>query len=66
MGYKVYKLQNAPGCEKPDIVIQECTPEWEVAYQRWLNGKNPTDSKLWERGVIACTRLIGKENFNDY
>lgn len=57
MGYKIYKLQNT-SCwqdEKPDIVIQCGDPEWEVAYENWLNSKTPTNSKLWNKVfAISC------------
>lgn len=55
MGYKVYRLQNTPKHEKPSIMIQEGDSGWETAYEKWLNGKNPTDSNLWERGIFALT-----------
>jgi len=54
MGYKVYKIQNDP--LEPDIVISEGSPEWNEAYQKWLKGKNPTDSELWQKGVVAITK----------
>jgi len=57
MGYEVYKLKNVPQ-DDPDIVIEKGTPEWDEAYQRWLDGKNPTDSKFWKKGIIAETRLF--------
>jgi hypothetical protein len=58
MGYKVYKLQNTSGfsSEKPSIIIQKGDPGWEIAYNKWLRGENPTDSELWKYGIFACTK----------
>lgn len=47
-------LQNKSGWdkEKPTIIINANSPEWEQAYKNWLDGKNPTDSPLWKEGVF--------------
>lgn len=59
MGYVACKLQNASeyGGDVPDIVITEYDPEWEVAFARWKNGQDPTDSPLWKKGVICVSRV---------
>ena len=58
MGYVVCKFQNASGPDaKPTIVIDETHPEWEEILERWKDGKNPTDSKEWKKGVFACTKI---------
>lgn len=62
MGYTVYKLQDvSPWAGEPDIVIDENDPGWKQAYANWLNGKNPTDSKLWKKGIVAVTKLKEKQ-----
>jgi len=43
-----------------ETVYEDTHPEWKAIKQRWKDGKNPTDSKLWKKGVIALTKL--KEN----
>lgn len=55
MPYKISTLQNTSSFsdEKPTIVIQKHTPEWDNAYQNWIIGKNPTDSPEWKKGVFA-------------
>ncbi len=59
MGYKIYQFQNThKDGDTPTIVVTNEDPEWEKVYQNWLNGKNPTDSPLWERGVFAQTTPI--------
>ena len=59
MGYVIYKFQNTSGLsgDDPSIVIKETHPEWEQIVQRWKDGKNPTNDKLWKKGVIALTKL---------
>ncbi len=32
------------------------SPEWELAFNNWRNGKNPTDSKEWLH-MLSCTNL---------
>jgi hypothetical protein len=66
VGYKVCKLQNTSDWsgDTPDIVITIDSPEWEQAYINWLNGKNPTQSKHWKRGVFATTKkVIGDRSY---
>jgi len=61
MGYKIIKFQNTSGWSEnnvPTIVITKNHPEWKEIYQNWINGKNPTNSKEWKKGVFACTELI--------
>ena len=57
MAYAVYKIQNTSELsgDKPDIVITKGDPEWDEAFEAWKQWKNPTDSKLWKKGVFACT-----------
>ena len=59
MGYVICKFQNTSGFhgDDPSIVIEETHPDWKQIVQNWKNGKNPTDSKLWKKGVIALTKL---------
>ncbi len=65
MGYLIYKLQDTNYDERkthnfsapPNIVITEDDPGWEEALAKWKSGKNPTDSKLWKKGVCALTKL---------
>jgi hypothetical protein len=58
MGYVSCTLQNAPPTGDPDIVIRETDPEWDEAIKRWREGKNPTDSKLWKKGVYNLSREV--------
>lgn len=60
MGYVIYKIQNVSNYskEKPTIVIKEGDPGWEEALACWKDGKNPTDSKFWKKGIIALTKPI--------
>ena len=59
----IVKLQNQPGwwqeigCEAPTIVIQKGDLEWEEAYANWLDGKNPTASKEWKKGIYASCQI---------
>lgn len=41
------------GADKPTIKITCIDDNWEVAYKNWIDGKNPTDSPLWKKAVIA-------------
>lgn len=54
MKNKIKSLQNKSDWdeEKPTIIIKPTDPEWEEAYQNWINGKNPTSSPEWKKGVI--------------
>ena len=58
MGYVICKFQNCSEYseEIPGIVITEDDPGWDEALKNWKQGKNPTDSKLWKKGVIACSK----------
>jgi len=60
MGYKIVKLQNKSNWdkEKPTICISIDDPEWEEAYKNWQEGKNPTNSPEWKKGIVAITELI--------
>ena len=55
----VIKIQNAPSWWEeinhppPTVIVQKGDANWDEAYQNWLDGKNPTDSKEWKKGVIA-------------
>ena len=53
-------LQNTSDWEqdKPTIVIEKDSPEWEESYKNWLQGKNPTISKEWEKGVIMTFQKV--------
>ena len=42
----------------PTIRIEEGEPEWKAAHDRWLVGKNPTDSTDWRKGVFLHFRPI--------
>jgi hypothetical protein len=40
--------------KQPTICIKnDGSPEWKEAYENWLEGKNPTNSPEWKRGVYA-------------
>jgi len=58
--YVIYKLQNVSGWtgEIPDIVIDENHPDWDNILQQWKDGKNPTDSKFWKKGIVALTKEV--------
>lgn len=59
MGYQIVKLQNAsnfPGNQEPTVSVSLGEEGWKEAYNNWLKGKNPTESKEWKKGVVACTR----------
>lgn len=61
MGYMITSFQNASGWDEkiPTIIVKNTHPDWDNIYQRWLIGKNPTDSPEWNKGMIfACTSLI--------
>lgn len=63
MRYKICQFQNTSGFsnEKPEIIIKDDHPDWNKIYQNWLEGKNPTESKFWKRGVFANTKLCEKQ-----
>lgn len=50
--FKYKFLQNAPRNKVPTIVISQKDKSWELAYEEWLNGKNPTNSLEWKLGVF--------------
>lgn len=58
MPYKPAKLQNTPTQDAygnpfhPTIVITEEDSLWKEAFESWKNGKNPTNSKEWKKGVF--------------
>jgi len=60
MGYEPKALQNVSGYsgEEPTIRIDEGSPEWDTAFTRWLDMKNPTDSPEWKKGVFL---LFGRD-----
>ena len=50
-------LQNTPSVSAfskalPTISIRIDDKEWEDAYNNFINGKPPTNSILWKRGVF--------------
>ncbi len=47
-------LQNSSDWDeqKPTIKIANSDPQWTDAYNNWKNGKNPTDSKEWKKGIF--------------
>ena len=45
--------------DKPSIVITPDQPQWQEAYSRWLDGKNPTDSPEWKKGVYLTFNNMG-------
>lgn len=55
MAYEIHKLQNVSGGsdETPEIAVQKGDPEWDKSLETWKQGKPPTDSPLWKRGVFA-------------
>ena len=38
--------------DKPTIIINHSDPNWHEAYENWRNGKNPTNSPEWKKGVF--------------
>jgi hypothetical protein len=38
--------------EKPTIIIASDSKEWNLAYEAWLSGKNPTSSPEWKKGIF--------------
>lgn len=61
MGYQIVKLQNTSDwdtTQKPTITITNKDDGWGIAYPNWLDGKNPTDSKEWKKGIFAITKEI--------
>jgi hypothetical protein len=62
MGYEVIGLQNTSNYsgEVPTIHIGKESPSWDEAYENWCQGKPPTDSQEWKKGVIAVTAEIKK------
>lgn len=44
-------LKNAPFDLPNTISIRESDPEWPAAYANWINGKPPTNSSLWKKGI---------------
>ena len=62
VGYKVVKFQNTRN--EPTVSIDVNDPGWKNAYESWIDGKNPTNSKEWKKGVIAITALIDKDLIN--
>jgi hypothetical protein len=44
--------------DKPTIEITIDDPDWEEAYDNWIQGKPPTDSKEWKKGVIAHFKSV--------
>ena len=65
MAYSIKTLQNVSGSsncgEKPTIVIEKGSPQWEMAYENWKQGKFPTASPEWKKGVFA----IFEEKINE-
>ena len=59
MGYFVSKFQNvsAYSDEAPTVSIEKGEPLWEEAYENWCNGKPPTNSPEWKKGVIAVSEI---------
>lgn len=48
---------NDPKYQNPTIVITNEDDVWEKAINSWENGKNPTDSLEWSKGVFAVFKL---------
>jgi len=44
--------------ENPTIVIKNDDPEWENAFNNWKQGKPPTDSPEWKKGVYLIFKHI--------
>ena len=59
--YEIVKLQNCSNFsnQKPTIVITKTDPEWQTTFDRWINGKHPTDSVEWKKGIFAITQIKG-------
>lgn len=54
--YQIKALTNSsgfPGNMPPTIKIVRGEDNWEQAYTNWKQGKNPTDSPEWKKGVFA-------------
>jgi hypothetical protein len=55
-------LQNTPLSGQPTICITSTDDGWDKAYKQWLQGKNPTDSKEWSKGVFCCCNFVLKDS----
>jgi hypothetical protein len=54
--YKISHIQNTssyPGNAAPTIVIAVGDDGWEEAYKNWIEGKPPTSSPEWKKGIFA-------------
>jgi hypothetical protein len=58
MGYKITTLANSsnfPGNPEPTVKIVIGQKGWEQALENWKQGKAPTVSSDWKKGVFAWT-----------
>jgi len=61
MPYEMVILQNSPPANPgwpdlyspPTIWMVKGDDGWDEAVENWKQGKNPTSSKEWKKGVIA-------------
>lgn len=51
-------LQNACSLDTPTVKITSEDQDWQVAYDRWIFGKNPTSASGWKEGVYCYRRDI--------
>jgi len=74
MGYKIVGFQNQPPrpsywkeewnetewdiWTEPTIKITKDDSGWEEAFKNWLEGKPPTDSQEWKKGIVAFCEEI--------
>lgn len=60
MPYKINYISNTStwSGENPTIEVKETDPNWNETYENWKQGKNPTDSKEWKKGVFATERKL--------
>lgn len=59
MGYVIYKLQNVSQWDSnnnPTVEISDIALNWIESLNNWRNGKNPTDSPEWKKGIFAITK----------
>ncbi len=56
----VVRIQNTSDWDEvtPTISVQKGDPNWDESYKNWLDGKNPTNSSEWKKGIFGCFTLV--------
>ena len=47
-------LSNAGFSASPSVELTEGDAEWADAYSNWIDGKQPTNSNEWKKGIHFC------------